>query len=101
PGYARQPTGTSTEKGPESRVLALARLAEVFGCSNPSGPEYPCPTPPYGQLPSHLYKRRGRSLQNERGLGTNVRRARPSSTKMHRSEFWRSSARGKRPRISR
>jgi hypothetical protein len=64
--FARQPTGTRTEKGTESHSVGLSRIAEVFGCSNPSGPEYPCPTPPRGQLLSHLYKRRGRSSQNAR-----------------------------------
>lgn len=38
---------------------AMAGLGEVFGCFNPSTPEYPCPTLPRGQLLTQLHKRRG------------------------------------------
>jgi hypothetical protein len=46
-----------------ANLLAFARLAEVFGCFNPSGPEYACPSLPRGQSLSHLYKLRGGSSQ--------------------------------------
>jgi hypothetical protein len=68
PGLAVNRPEQGPRKTETADLLAIAALGEVFGCFNPSGPEYPCSILPRGQWLSHLYKRRGGSSQKcERG----------------------------------